>query len=175
MIKGKIILLTIIFSTQLCFDAFSMKNEDDKQKRGISKKEKRGGTQDPTLSYQVQGQNLLNQQQFDPTQDPSRQTVSARQQTRGTLNPNLPYQMQGQNLLNQQPRDLNQDPSRHGQNTRQQVHIATNLQSQDEEIHDMTLEEDGTIGWISQKEQEREDRRDEHISIWGNDDEFEEE
>lgn len=95
----KITLLTLIFSTQLAFNTFSMNVDDDPSRQSISTRQGRGGTIDLTLQHQIEGQNI--QQPFNPSHIPPHPKVT-RQQHGGTLNPTLQYQIEGQALLNQQ-------------------------------------------------------------------------
>lgn len=130
-------------------------NNEDQQKQPITSKKKVGETPNPTLPYQIQGQNLLNQQPFDLNQDPSRQTMSTRQNFGGTPNPTLPYQIQGQNLLNQQPFNVNHIPTY--QNSH--IHYSSNIPP-GEGTFEMGFDQDtGNTVWIDKDEEDEEERR----------------
>lgn len=80
----KYFLLTAIFSTQLSLNAFAMNYpNDDKTHRGpplpIATKKQKDVSEDPKLVYDVQGRQILNQQPYNPNNNPQNFTTPKKQ------------------------------------------------------------------------------------------------
>jgi hypothetical protein len=75
----KYLLLTAIFSTQFSLNTFAMDPDKDPSRQGKSTKKKKDVTEDPKLPYDLEGQKILNQQPYDPNNNPQLHTIPKEQ------------------------------------------------------------------------------------------------